>query len=144
MLSEKVIDVDFTTKKVSEAFEKGFSEAQELLKDEDKIERLLQRAENKIKSIPAVGEQLSIVPTFISLVRSYIRKEYQDLPIGTIIAIVSALIYIVSPVDLIPDFLPGVGHLDDAAMVVACLKLVNSDVEEYVNWRNKVGKTIKI
>ena len=83
-----------------------------------------------------------MIPILISLVRSYIRKEYKDVPIGTIVAIISALIYCLSPVDAIPDIIPGFGYVDDAAVVAACLKLVKSDVDEYQKWREENNKII--
>ena len=78
----------------------------------------------------------------ISLVRNYIKKEYTDVLIGTVIAIISALIYVLSPTDIIPDGILGVGYLDDAAVVTICWKLVKSDVEEYKRWRQMNGKVI--
>lgn len=83
-----------------------------------------------------------MVPTMASLIKSYVKKEYTEIPIGSIIAILSALIYFVSPVDLIPDAIPVIGLVDDAAVVAACLNFVNSDLEEYSNWREKNGKLI--
>ena len=73
---------------------------------------------------------------------NYIKKEYTDVPIGTVIAIISALIYVLSPADIIPDGILGVGYLDDAAVVTMCWKLVKSDVEEYKRWRQMNGKVI--
>ena len=99
----------------------------EMLKDEDKMERFLQRLEKKLRVIPLAGNTLSDVPVMASLLRSFVKKEYTDIPIGTITAVVSALVYFVSPIDLIPDLLPG-GYIDDAAVIGACLKLINSDV----------------
>lgn len=120
----------------------GYEKAEETLNDTDKIERLLQRAEKKLRSLPKIGDILAVVPTFISLVRSYILKEYTDVPIGSVIAIVSAITYVVSPIDIIPDWIPGAGYLDDAAVVAGCIKLVKSDVDEYCKWREENGKTI--
>lgn len=40
------------------------------------------------------------------------------------IGIMAALGYFILPMDLIPDFLSGIGYADDMAAVVACLKLV--------------------
>lgn len=68
--------------------------------------------------------------------------EYQDAPIGTIIAILSALIYFVSPIDIVPDSIPIIGYFDDAAVVAACWGLVESDVEEYLKWRKENVKQI--
>lgn len=71
-----------------------------------------------------------------------IKKEYSDVPIGTIIAIMGALIHFVSPIDIIPDSIPVKGYFDDAAVVAACWKLVESDVEEYQKWRKENGKDL--
>ena len=136
---EEDYEVEFITseQKAQKELERGYDEAKKILNDKDRLERLLQRLEKKLKVIPMVGDMLANVPVMVSLVRSYIKKEYTDIPIGTIIAIISAVVYIVSPVDIIPDFIPGMGYLDDAAVVVACLKLVGGDVEEYVKWRDE-------
>ena len=89
--------------------ESGYVQAEEMLKDQDKMERFLQRLEKKLKVIPLAGEKLADVPIMVSLIRSYVKKEYIDVPIGTIIAILSALIYFVSPIDIVPDSIPVLG-----------------------------------
>ncbi len=124
--------------------EKGNKKAEETIADEDKFERLLQRLEKKLQKVPVAGTKLSMVPTMISLVKSYVKKEYIDIPIGSIIAVVSALIYFVSPIDLIPDGTPIIGYADDVAVLTACLKLVQSDIDEYLEWREANGKNIEL
>ncbi len=57
------------------------------MKDEDKVERLLQRLERKLESIPKIGDKLSHIPVFISLIKNYVKKEYTDVLIGTIVAV---------------------------------------------------------
>ena len=79
-----------------------------------------------------------------SLIKSYVKKEYTDVPIGTIIAVISALTYVISPIDLIPDSIPVLGYFDDAAVVAACWKLVESDIEEYTQWREKNNKVLDV
>lgn len=122
--------------------EKGYEEARKLLNDYDKIERFLQRLEKKLQKIPVVGDKLSGIPIMISLIRSYVKKEYTDIPMGSVIAIISALIYVLSPIDIIPDFVPGAGYADDAVMIALCWNLVESDVDEYKLWRLNNGKEI--
>ena len=134
----------FKNKDAKKELENGYSKAEKLLKDDQKMERFLQRLEKKLKIIPVGGEALSMIPTMVSLLRSYVKKEYNDIPIGSIIAIVSALAYWLTPGDAIPDLIPGVGFVDDAAVTAVCLKLVGSDIKEYQKWREKNNKVLEM
>ena len=138
------METKFDEKKAEAVLVSNFKEAEEMLKDEDKMERFLQRLEKKLKKIPVAGNKMANVSIMISLVRSYIKKEYTDIPIGTIIAIISALIYFLSPIDIVPDSIPLLGYFDDAAVVAACWKLVESDVDEYIKWRKDNNKELNI
>ena len=80
----------------------------------------------------------------VSIIKSYIQKEYTEIPIGTILAIISASIYFLSPFDLIPDIIPGAGHIDDAAVVAACIALVGSDIDDYKKWREDNNKNLNV
>ena len=135
---------EFKEKIANERLKSGYKEAEELLKDNDKLERFLQKLEKKLKVIPLAGDTLAIVPIMISLVKNYIKKEYTDIPLGSIIAIISALSYWLSPFDFIPDAIPGIGQLDDAGVIVACLKLIGSDIDDYQKWREENNKNLDV
>ena len=133
-----------TEKQAHDVLQRNYAVSEAILHDEDKLERLFQRLEKKLKSVPVVGNTLAEIPMMASLIKSYAQKEYTDIPIGTIIAIISALVYFVSPIDLIPDNIPGIGHIDDAFVITTCLKLVDTDLHEYIIWREQNGKVIEI
>ena len=118
---------------------KGYKTSEKIIK-EDKLEEILERLEEKLKAVPKIGKQLSHVPVFASLINSYIKKEYTKIPLGTLTAIVSALLYVISPIDLIADFIPALGYVDDAAVVLACFCLVETDIQEYLKWREENKK----
>ena len=129
----------FDQNKAEEFYKKNRKEAEEVLKDEGKMERLFQRLEKKLNAVPVAGNSLAYVPLMMSLVRSYVKKEYIDPPVGTMISVVIALLYFLSPVDAIPDIIPGLGYIDDAAVVAGCLILIKGDLEEYRQWRKDSG-----
>ena len=133
---------EFTDAELKEQLEKNSKDAEELLHDEDKMERFLERLEKKLQKVPMVGKQLSNIPVLISLVKAYVRKEYKDAPLGSIIAIISALIYFLAPIDLLPDSIPVLGYVDDAAMFAFVWKMVDDDVEEYKTWKEENEKNI--
>ena len=130
----------FNEEDAKKQLEKGYGEAEKILEDKDKMEEFLQKLEKKLQTIPLAGESLSTIPTLIYLIKRDIQKEYTEIPLGTIIAVISALLYWVSPIDILPDAIPGVGYIDDAFVLAACLKLVGNDIEEYKKWRDENGK----
>lgn len=71
------------------------------------------------------------VNIFFSMLKDYFRKKYTDVPVGTIMAIVGSLLYVLLPADIIPDFIPIIGYIDDAAVLTACMTFVHSDVQKY-------------
>ena len=120
---------------VKEALESGYGKSEALLNNKDELDDFLYRLEQKIKGMPLVGEEFAVIPIMISLIKHYVEGKYTTVPYGTILAIMSALIYVLSPVDIIPDFIPFVGHLDDVAVMGLCLSMVKTDIEAYDEWR---------
>ncbi|MDG4478146.1 YkvA family protein [Streptococcus parasuis] len=109
--------------------------AENLLSEQGKLEHFLHRTERKLSRLPFGGDKFAAIPGFISLLRSFIKREYTAIPKSTLLAITGALIYFFSPLDVLPDFLCGPGLLDDAFVLNACLKLVKSDVDDFRNWQ---------
>ena len=118
-----------------ENLKKGYEDAKRILEDDEKMEVFFQKLENKLRVVPMFGDKLANIPVLASMFRSYFKKEYTNIPMGSMIAIVSALVYFVSPIDAILDAIPIIGFLDDAFVAGACCKLIESDIEEYKKWR---------
>ena len=64
------------------------------------------------------------------MLKDFFSGKYKNIPIGTIATIFGTLLYVLSPIDLIPDFLPG-GFLDDVRILIACLNFTKFDIDEY-------------
>jgi len=71
------------------------------------------------------------VKLFFMMLKDFFTRKYTEVPVGTIVAIASSLLYVLSPVDIIPDFIPFVGYLDDAGVIGLCLKFVKTDIDKY-------------
>lgn len=114
---------------------KYYGKAKKMLLNEKKMEKFLDRLATKLSKIPKCGKRLANAPIFAAMLNSYFHKSYTQAPMGTILALLAALIYFVSPIDFVPDVYPLIGYLDDAAVLTACLGLVQSDIDEYQEWR---------
>ena len=135
---------NLSEEQVKEALESGYAQSEALLNDKDELDDFLYRLEQKIKEMPLVGKKFTMIPVMISLVKNYVQGKYTTVPYGTILAVLSALIYFLSPIDIIPDFIPLAGYLDDMAVVGLCMNMVKTDIETYDKWRQSQGLIWKI
>lgn len=118
-----------------EEIQKRFKKAEDLLNDDARMEAFLEKIEKRIKWIPFLAQEFKNISTMVSMVRSYWKGYYTKIPRRTILAIVSALIYFLSPIDVVPDWIPLLGQIDDAIVIATCWNLVNKDVEDYRQWK---------
>lgn len=97
------------------------------------VEQLQRVMQNATKALEDCAADLQ---TMGSMVADYANGRYKEIPKETIVAVVAAIVYVVSPIDLIPDAIPVVGYADDAALVSFVLPHVHKDIESYRNWKN--------
>lgn len=82
-------------------------------------------------SFTAFREQLGIVTR---LLKAYASKEYRQVPWKTLIRIIAVLIYFVSPLDFLPDFLPIIGLTDDIALTLWLFSSIKDDLAAFQQW----------
>ncbi len=86
----------------------------------------------KVKDVPGrLKKMVNQLKLLFEMIRAYAKKEYREVPWGTIALAAFAVIYFFSPVDLIPDFIPVVGYLDDAAVIALVVKSIQDDLRRY-------------
>ena len=126
------------TKFSEEDGEKEFSKRRKNFqrKDADRIFNKEESLFNKFLNISNLKEYFDDFKDLFSLFKDFYKGNYKEVPWLVIASIGGSLLYVLSPIDLIPDFIPVVGYLDDAAVFAACLKFVNEDLEKYRSWKN--------
>lgn len=126
---------EFSIDKAKEVVNEGIAQAQELIQDPSKVGGLLQEVEQKIRDIPYVGENIADIPVMISMVKSYITKEYTAVSPKVVASVVSALLYLIKKKDIVPDNIPLLGHVDDIAVITVAMKLCEPEIAAYKEWK---------
>jgi len=99
-----------------------------VLEDEEEIK-------SKFESKGKLQRYVDDAQLLFNLLRDYANGNYKEVPFNVVAAIGGALLYVLSPIDLIPDFIPIVGYLDDAAVIAFCLNLIEKDLISYKVWK---------
>jgi uncharacterized membrane protein YkvA (DUF1232 family) len=71
----------------------------------------------------------------IPLIKDILSGRYRKIPYGSLLIILFAIIYIINPFDMLPDFILGIGQIDDALILIVCLYLIEKDLSRYREWR---------
>lgn len=105
--------------------------AQKVLQNEKKL--------NKIALSPALKEWAADVKLFFAMLRDFVTKKYPYLPLRVCIVVAGALAYLLAPLDFLPDFIPALGFVDDAALIALCVKFAAQDIDDYKAWLKENG-----
>ena len=102
------------------SFNKNYNQAdaEKVMENKEKIEAIMQN--------DTLKKYLEDIKLYFQMLGDIFTGKYKKVPMGTIAAIVGTLLYVLSPIDLIPDFLPG-GYLDDAGIVALCLNFTKQE-----------------
>jgi len=108
--------------------------------DENDVEYASKKGQSKINEFGnnppnALIKLWEDVKLMVGLVTDYLKGDYKEVPWNVIASISGAVIYFVSPIDVIPDFIPGFGYLDDALVIKLALGFAKSDLEKYKQWK---------
>jgi uncharacterized membrane protein YkvA (DUF1232 family) len=72
--------------------------------------------------------------SFFRLIRAYANGSYRHISTQSLLMIVAAVVYFVSPIDLIPDFIFGLGLIDDATLLAWTIKACAADLASFIEW----------
>ena len=74
------------------------------------------------------------IKTSFALLKDWYMGNYTKIPFRMVASIAGAMLYLVSPLDIVPDWVPFGGLLDDALVLAAIFALSRRDLDEYATW----------
>jgi uncharacterized membrane protein YkvA (DUF1232 family) len=123
-------------------FDKAMKQAELVLENQQMLSNLLDRA---FVNLGKVSEKFYDVHDqvlgLIRMLRAWLKRDYTDLSPRAIIALVAALIYFVNPFDVLFDWLPGIGLLDDIAIITYVIGVFNREIEKFMVWESENNRT---
>jgi uncharacterized membrane protein YkvA (DUF1232 family) len=108
--------------------------------DVDKVVAKSEEIKSRFRSGGPLGRFVDDGRLLVSMVKDYWSRSYRQMPYATAGAAVVALLYVLNPLDFVPDVLPLIGQVDDAAVIAACLVLIEQDLYKYRQWKEDQEK----
>src|SRR5437763_15691710 len=120
----------------SPAFSQALTNARLFAKNPEKLRQLFKEAVKKAPSIPRepFKDLWAYFQAMLRLIRAYYRREYRNVPLQNLVMIVGAIIYILNPFDLIPDWIAGLGFADDAVVLAFAVRQTRQTLDDFMTW----------
>ena len=119
-------------------FDRAKEKATDVAGDKDKLENLLASSKEKLQGLKFENSKISRMGnhlrTMIRMIQAYFNGSYTELPWKSVLAIIGGLVYFMMPVDLIPDFIPFTGLLDDFTVIMFISGAFQQDIEAFAEW----------
>ena len=93
-----------------------------------------EKIESSVQKYADIASRLNVLTR---LTKAWRNKEYTEVSYVTVFLSVAILLYFVSPIDLMPDFIPIVGGLDDVLLLGFLLKMIDKEIERFLTWEKE-------
>ena len=94
-----------------------------------------QRAMNPLRPGPKLTDFPGLIRSTPDMFRDLLARRYRQWPAGTLAGGFLGFLYLINPLDLTPEALPGIGVIDDALMLGVFLAFLSRDVKKYLSWK---------
>src|SRR2546426_8845005 len=120
----------------SPAFSQALTNARSYAKDPERLRQLFKEAVKKAPTIPRdpFKDLWAYFQAMLRLIRAYYGREYRNVPLQNLVMIVGAIIYILHPFDLIPDWIAGLGFADDAVVLAFAVRQTRQTLDDFMTW----------
>ena len=89
---------------------------------------------NVLRKNERFSEIAEPVKAAFRLLKRYANGDYRDISKESLILLATSIIYFVMPIDLIPDFLFGLGFLDDISLLAWTVNALAQDLARFTEW----------
>ena len=110
--------------------------ASNISNDNGKIADLLRKTKKTMEANKELRSIIGDLKVMVELVKDHYNGSYKNLTNTSIIIVLGGLLYLVNPMDLVPDFLLG-GFLDDAAVIAYIFKKLTTEIDAYKLWKSE-------
>jgi uncharacterized membrane protein YkvA (DUF1232 family) len=125
----------YPTEEERKQFGREKRRAREYVNNKQQAAQLIKEAIEKAnRNKGALKKLLDQLKALFRLTSAWVKGEYTDVSLKTIVWVIAAIIYFVNPFDVITDFLPGVGYVDDAAIIFFVINSVRHDLDKFLKW----------
>lgn len=124
---------------------KKFMEDEVVNINDEHVDVVLENEEainKKFSGTMTLSKYTELGKIMIGMLKDVKNGIYPEIPWFTIGTVVLALLYLLNPLDLIPDFIPGLGYIDDLSVLALGTGWIESDLHKYLDWKIKQGKGI--
>lgn len=117
--------------------------AQDLMENPQGLKFKLESAKEKISKknvTDAMGVYVDDLKALIRMARAWVGRSYTGVSTQAILYSIVAVVYFLTPTDFVPDFLIGLGFVDDMAVVSWVLSLIKDDLQKFKTWEIEKDK----
>lgn len=129
------------------SFKNAKRRASGILQDPERLKKLLANSARKIRAVGNDNDSLQKlkhqVNTFNRMIRAYVSGDYRNIPWKNVLMVTAGIVYFVTPLDLIPDFIPLTGFLDDLTVLMWVFNSVQDSIEEFEEWESTDARQVK-
>ncbi|MDN3668260.1 YkvA family protein [Echinicola jeungdonensis] len=102
-----------------------------------KLNRLLHQVSEKLDQVshsPYFQNAKEQIYVLVRMIKAYYHNDYRAFSRKSLVLLVLGLLYFVIPLDIIPDFIMGLGYIDDVTVMLAVYKSIQEDIQDFLDW----------
>ncbi|MEM9859018.1 MAG: YkvA family protein [Bacteroidota bacterium] len=127
-------------------FKRVLKKASEVLQSSPRMRNVVNKATEKVNDFNVDNLKTSglvaRLKVFIRMVKAYAKGDYRDIEWKHILLVMAALLYFITPLDLIPDFIPVSGFIDDFTVLVWVYNKVQHEIDRFQLWESSAATDV--